>query len=477
MNDLLSAAAHTSTSPFCSICTRSAPSHPPTPKTAATNPVKSRSFAFPHGILETSFVNVPYSPPSPNNTINENDTVGISNGVRRNGDTERNDWYGSEMYEASRRMEAMIRAAEEFVRADGDDSDSMSEGYYYCRSCLDRVGRALDEHSSLLLDECLSYDEVASSEEQRVESIRRALSGLVDNTNLDCAVDEGNAVEWALDQFNQEIEALTHACQEQEKELQVLQNLMQDQLNRSKALASQEENAFHALNAVERDMHNFNEESHHVSNMCSSVMAEIDALSKVKLVSVPFHIDVSNNHVGRYPLINNLRLAYRTNEKANLHHEEINTAWVQAAQLVAFTCGLYPRFHSSIRIIPLSYPCAKIQIMTSAVSGRDDTSKRVYNLGWDMQACSEHANHHIPSPSLIAFLSLLCQLVTHILAESNLDQGLPCLPFEMSPTCIDGVDVTKLLDSDIASWSSVVYCTAVNLHWLSKLPVKMPCIL
>jgi hypothetical protein len=73
---------------------------------------------------------------------------------------------------------------------------------FACPSSLDdivqRLGRALEEHSSLLLDECLSYDEAACNEEQRAESIRRALSGLVDTSNLDCTVDEENAVEWCV---------------------------------------------------------------------------------------------------------------------------------------------------------------------------------------------------------------------------------------------------------------------------------------
>ena len=64
-----------------------------------------------------------------------------------------------------------------------------------------RVGRALDEQSSLLLDECLSYDEAAGSEEQRVESIRRALSGLVDNSSVDGDADERSVVEWCVMQI------------------------------------------------------------------------------------------------------------------------------------------------------------------------------------------------------------------------------------------------------------------------------------
>lgn len=272
----------------------------------------------------------------------------------------------------------------------------------------------------------------------------------------------------ALDQFNLEIQALTQACNEQEDEIRMLQNVLQQQIERSKAISSQEENAFYELNALERDAHNFTEESHHISNLCSSVFTEIDSLSRVKLISIPFRIDISPNCTGRYPLINNLRLAYRTNEKANLHREEINAARSQAGQLVAFTCGLYPEFRTSlIRIIPLSYPCAKIQMLTTP-SGGDGKSKHVYNLGWDIQTGLDDASH-IPTPSLMAFLSLFSDLASHILSDSNYQYP----PFEMTHSSIDGQDVTNLLSTDSA-WSSVVYCIACNLSWLSKLPVEMP---
>ena len=275
----------------------------------------------------------------------------------------------------------------------------------------------------------------------------------------------------ALDQFHQEIQVLTQACKEQEHEIRMLQNLAQEQIERSKTIDTQEANAFYDLNSLERDAHNFTEESHHLSNMCSSVLTEIDSLSRIKLISIPFHIEVSHSPAGRYPLINNLRLAYRTNEKANLHRAEINAAWVQAAQLVTFTCGLYPNFHSTlIRIIPLSFPCAKIQIL-AASSGTNEKYNHVYNLGWD-KCARDDIMDHIPTSSLIAFLSLLSDFVAHILSETKYDAP----PFEMTQSSIDGSDVSQFLDSDPA-WSSVVYCLACNLNWLSKLPVKPPCIL
>jgi hypothetical protein len=39
----------------------------------------------------------------------------------------------------------------------------------------------------------------------------------------------------------------------------------------------------------------------------------------------------------------------------------------------------------------------------------------------------------------------------------------------MTQCSIDSVDVTCLGDTDTASWSSVVFCIAVNLQWLSQL--------
>ena len=46
------------------------------------------------------------------------------------------------------------------------------------------------------MNECKVYDEAASKEEERVDSIRGALSKLANNINLESNIDEENAVEW-----------------------------------------------------------------------------------------------------------------------------------------------------------------------------------------------------------------------------------------------------------------------------------------
>ena len=58
------------------------------------------------------------------------------------------------------------------------------------------MGQALDEQSSIIMNECQAYDEAATKEEERVESIKGALSKLANNINVDSSVSEDHAVEW-----------------------------------------------------------------------------------------------------------------------------------------------------------------------------------------------------------------------------------------------------------------------------------------
>lgn len=108
----------------------------------------------------------------------------------------------------------------------------------------------------------------------------------------------------AIDSFQHELDALANACNEQRTEMNILQNLMQDQFFRSDILS----HIYHNLNALEIETRNFVEESHLVNNSYELVQSEIDAMSNVQLLSIPFKIRTKKD--GGYPTINNLRLAY-----------------------------------------------------------------------------------------------------------------------------------------------------------------------
>lgn len=258
---------------------------------------------------------------------------------------------------------------------------------------------------------------------------------------------------------------------------------MHDQLIRSDILSLEEDNIYHNLNALEIETGNFVEESHSVNKSYELVQSEIDAMSNVQLFSLPFKIRTKKD--GGYPTINNLRLAYRINAKAGLYHNEIDAAFVQAAQLAVFAIGLYPNFSTSgiIRLIPI-HPCAKILVHLSDDDfGQQQSS--VHNLGFYITTTTvnndemELSNTHVPTRSITLFLVILSQLCSHILTCNNHqlmrqkdDDDHP--PFPMTECSIDGVDVTNLKESNTAAWSSVVFCIAANLQWLSELRSDLP---
>lgn len=273
----------------------------------------------------------------------------------------------------------------------------------------------------------------------------------------------------AIELFQSELDTLSNACNEQQKEVQVLRNLMQTQIDRSKSISHQEDIVYHELNSLELEAHNFEEESHLVINRCNAVENEIAAMSRVKLLSIPFKIRLNNggndsisNGAGRYPTINNLRLAYRINTKAGLSKEEINAAFFHAAQLMAFTLGLHPSLNTTvIRIIPI-HPCAKVLVNLPE-------GQTIHNLGFDTNSGSTAQSNHVPTQSLTLFLALLSEATSSILTERKQRNNIEEPPFPMTELAIDNVDVTNLADSNTAAWSSVVFCIAANLRWLSEL--------
>mmetsp|Transcript_13956 Transcript_13956/g.25249 ORF Transcript_13956/g.25249 Transcript_13956/m.25249 type:complete len:246 (-) Transcript_13956:74-811(-) len=245
-------------------------------------------------------------------------------------------------------------------------------------------------------------------------------------------------------------------------------------MNRFTDISDQEDEVLHELNALEIDACNFREESHIVSKSCTVVENEIDAMSRVRLMAIPFHITINceNNQLsGRYPTINNLRFAYRINEKVGLGREEINAAFSNAAQLIAFALGLCPSslITSTIRIIPI-HPCAKI--LVNLPEGQS-----VHNLGFDTVNQTANSNH-VPSRSITLFLVLLSQVSAHILTETDqIASGATSQPpYPMTEFSIDGVDLTKLADSNKMAWSSVIFCIAANLRWLSELEIGQACV-
>jgi len=356
---------------------------------------------------------------------------------------------------AYEQVQQMDRYLEMLLSGGGDDMPTLTGD-----ECA-RLAKAIDACRDQLDAECLAFEDATSAEEERALLVARAALSMSDLDDLNG--DESQAILYAIESFEHELATLEHACLEQENELRTLQSLMHDQVNRSDAIAEREKILCQDWNDLEIDTHNFQEESHRISKKCSAVETEIQAIRDVHLLSLQFRIragwdENSKTGEGQYPTINYLRLAYRTNEKAGLKKEEINAAFSHAAQLLSFAAGFYPNagLNSTLRVIPIQ-PTAKI--LVSLPEGRS-----VHNLG-----CEEGSGplpKHVPCQSLTLFLVMMSQLCDHV-QTANVEQRYE-LPYDMEDAKIDGVDVTKLKETDTASWSSVVFCLAANLKWLSK---------
>mmetsp|Transcript_16842 Transcript_16842/g.35364 ORF Transcript_16842/g.35364 Transcript_16842/m.35364 type:complete len:515 (+) Transcript_16842:43-1587(+) len=440
-----------------------------THRTSWASSLRRRRVALPNIGLEASFVNVPHSSAgdgkidsiihmalnSPYCETNENQ------GIKGNDD------YSIDINENIRRTNLLLESTECILSGLGEENGE--QRIFLCLSCIKRIENALDTAADCFVDECGVYDEAATLEEERVSSIRQVLSKVasmnpgISVVNPGLSDDNESAIHWALDSFQMELNELTNVCNEQEKELRLLQNLMQEQSDRSKLISAQEDTVFHELNALEINALNFSEESHFVSKGCATVMEEIQSMTDVKLTSIPFKVVAQSQSSGHYPTINNLRLAYRTNEKSGLTAEEINCAWAQVAQLVNSVCGLNNFNSPTIRLIPLSHPCAKLLTNTSG-------DQSVHNLGCDATP-APGCRSALPTSSLVSFVSLLSQLTSHIIFNGIVDQST--LPNPMSNHSINNIDVTKIVESDVARWSCVVFCIAENLRWLSKLPIDI----
>jgi len=248
--------------------------------------------------------------------------------------------------------------------------------------------------------------------------------------------------------------SLETACQEHEKELTNLNQLINEQSRISETLSLQEESLLLEYNILEKDAKVFEDIHHQLAQQCLSAERERSHLSHVRLHSTLFDIFVDEKGV-RYPLINNLRLSHRP--KNDLTWIEINSAWSQATQLLMFMSSTVKFTSRNFGIVPLN--CAKIIEVDSA------GKKMYHHLGVDIESIDRktHNTDHIIA-SLRVFYRLLYQLFLHV-KGSKVDIGLA--PFEMSSHVVGNFNLELIEDNDDKVWIAVVNCIASNLRWMS----------
>lgn len=245
---------------------------------------------------------------------------------------------------------------------------------------------------------------------------------------------------------------MTAAVKQQENELQELQRLSREQVRIAKELDNVDGCLDEERNVLEIDARAFGHVQHQLSCTLRDTQHEIEALSTVRLHASLFHLVVDKREL-RYPLINDLRLAYRP--KGDVDWTEISAAWSQAAQLLLLVAASVKFLSRDWRIVPLA-SCAKLIHL-------DGKHRAVYTLG---ESEGPELKHRVKmSFSLKAMNALLDQLCRHV--SSLPSRGKHPLPYETTRSRIGRFELSHLEDSNDSGWSSVIHCMASNLQWLS----------
>ena len=324
---------------------------------------------------------------------------------------------------------------------------------------------SLDTNTERLKMEAQVYKDFVQEEKDKNKRVNRALTinqeinGIMEGVKEDVP-----ALGQTFLNFQHKIEQLRAACIEHENELEKLNDLLSEEVKLSETLSRQENEIFSDFNTLAIEAMAFQVIHKQLTMQCTSAERERYKLSHVRLPEALFKIEVDERGM-KYPLINNLRLAYRP--KGNLSWKELNAAWSQAAQLVMFVGSAINFKSKNLKIVPL-VSCAKI---FEVKKGREN--RIVHNLGIDFESISNRQDSI--ARSLWAFCALLQQILEHleskrslIISGSGSESELVEIdsPYRMRGTIIGSFDLSRLKENDDLAWNSVVHCISSNLKWI-----------
>lgn len=328
-----------------------------------------------------------------------------------------------------------------------------------------RVERALDNDTARLYSECQTYRDAIQQEQEKRSRLEQALkvasfSEQPENTERKQVVEEA---------YTHEIENLKEACDQQEEELRRLLSVRREQLAVSKELDRFDYDVHEESNALELEARHFENDQEEMYGLLLTMQNEVERLSqsnRIRLPKILCNLQVDRERGLRYPLINELRLAYRP--KGDVQWAEIQAAWSLVAQLLLHCATLFDFDSQNWKIVPLSN-CAKLMYyreITNESGNKQRVGPVVYNLGHPKtNGCK----------AFIALGALLHQVISHAqlkMKESNdhdlLDvKHILLPPFETSVTSIGELELSQIAEEDDMSWSRVVHYFASNLDWLS----------
>lgn len=341
-----------------------------------------------------------------------------------------------------------------------------------CADCIDRVVSALEVDTRRLYDETQVYQEAIRSSRHRIKSLRKTTNrhvtseGAAADAKVHNRISAGNernnnnSIELA---YEQEIAMLEQEIQARSDELSNFKSLHKEQTGITLELGLVEEALDIEQNSLELQSQAFDYRRQILTRTLTDVQEEVDKLTVISLPRVLFDLQVDQARGLHYPLINQLRLAFRP--KGDVPAQEIQVAWSQATQLLLVLGTLLEYPGLDWKLVPLA-DCAKLIYR-----------KEIFNL--------------VPGDcrSLMAWNALLDRIVKHTLSlvanegdktfassfttssskqhrqESNSTSNPPYLS---SPTMIGNTELARLDPIDHVGWSQVIHRMASNLLWLSN---------
>jgi hypothetical protein len=320
-----------------------------------------------------------------------------------------------------------------------------------CDDCIDIVCATLEKDTERLYAETKAYDDAAQAAQQRAKTYER---------HIHVATTE--------EAYRQEIIMLENELQGRQEELENLKALYKEQDQISKHLDALDDGLQLEQNSLELQSNAFDDRRDLMTNSLAEIQQEIDKLSLIAVPHALFDLQVDPRGL-RYPLINQLRLAFQP--KGDVPAEEVRVAWSQATQLLLFLGTLFDYPGTDWKLVPLA-DCAKLIYR-----------KEIFNL----------------SPgdcrSLMAWNALLDQVVRHAMKICKTTNGMTANdigdrqdnpstkgnnnnlqqqqashsapPFTSSPTTIGETELARLDPTDQFGWSQVIHRMASNLSWLS----------
>jgi hypothetical protein len=394
---------------------------------------------------------------------NNNDINGLDRGLPHE--------YNQGILNQDRHMKSLLLTTERILNIKVSDSTEYFQddnknfdinNICLCRKCITRVVTSINQNMEWMQSQTQLYRDAVEIEKESRRKIEKAMSigiGIASESISD-----------KLQRLEEESVSLDLQCKEQERELEQINMMLDEQLELAKQLTEQEEQFIHEFHSLEIESKSFQSEHRRLTLQCHAAEKERYYLEHVSLHSAMFQIFVDNQGGSRsFPLINGLRLTYRP--KGDVPWDELNLAWSKVVQLILSIASSVGFQSANLRILPL-VSCAKIiDVQHTSDSGIE---KKVYNLGLDKTSMDRktHKTENIIS-GITALHALLFQIMNHLDDCMDLSNVKVYVPYDIHPNTIGRFDLRPNLNShhrdyEDVKWSGIVHCIASNLKWLSE---------